>query len=83
MSDSLYQKILPELKNCGYTYVRQGNRKSHEIWSNGTDSVSVPKFTDAKPLMNSIIKEDWFFQKIIIPVQQLPAHERAGSRIIR
>jgi predicted RNA binding protein YcfA (HicA-like mRNA interferase family) len=51
-----YQLVIDQLKQHGYTLLRQG-KGAHEIWSNGSRNQTVSKNMPARQMANLIMKQ--------------------------
>ena len=54
--NGFYTQVVAQLKQHGYTFLRQG-KGSHELWSNGTRNQTVSKNMPAKQMANAIMKQ--------------------------
>lgn len=54
--NGFYQQVIRALKGAGYTLLRSG-KGSHEIWSNGNRSQTVPSNCKSRHTANEIMKQ--------------------------
>lgn len=57
MADSWSKKVKKVLSTNGFTFLRHGSRKGHDVWSNGLINVSIPYDTPSKFTANAILRQ--------------------------
>ena len=52
-----YSEVVKVLRECGYWLLPSRGKGSHEVWSKGSRSQTVPRHLDSRDHANRILKQ--------------------------